>query len=81
MIQIPLTDVGDQLKSLLLQASGEDVILTSDGQPVGALIGFADSDEWFDFQLERDPRFEERIAAARAEAAAGKTVRLEDLSD
>lgn len=76
MIQVPLND---QLKTLLLQAAGEDVILTNDGQPVGALIGFADNDEWFDFQLERDPRFGDRIAAARVEAAAAKTVRLDDL--
>lgn len=79
MIQVPLTDTAGQLRGLLQQAAGQAVILTEDGRPVGAVIGFADEDDWFDFQLERDPRFVERIAAARAEAAAGKVKQLEDL--
>jgi hypothetical protein len=33
------------------------------------------------FELENDPRFLKRIERSRAEAAAGKTVRLEDLPD
>jgi prevent-host-death family protein len=81
MIQIPLSEAKDQLSRLLTQATEDDVVLTSDGRPVGVLIGFADEDDWFDYQLQRDPRFIERIKSARAEVAAGKVVRLEDLTN
>ena len=80
MIQVPLSEAKDQLQNLLQQAATGDVILTSDGKPVGALIGFASEDDWF-FQLERDPGFLYRIAVARAQAAAGKTTRFENLPE
>jgi PHD/YefM family antitoxin component YafN of YafNO toxin-antitoxin module len=79
MIEIPLGDSQDQLQKLLQQAAADDVILTRDGQPVGAIIGFASEDDWFDYQLERDPRFVKHIKLAREQAAQGKKVRLEDL--
>ena len=81
MIQVPLSEAKDQLQNLLQQAATGDIILTSDGKPVGALIGFASEDDWFDFQLERDPGFLDRIAVARAQAAAGKTTRFENLPE
>lgn len=81
MIQVPLNEAIDQLPTLLQKASSDDVILTSDGQPIGAIIAFADEDDWFDFQLERDPRFAQRIALARSQAATGKTTKIGDLAD
>lgn len=81
MIQVPLSKAKDQLNDLLSQATEGEIVLTSDGRHVGVLIGFADEDDWFDYQLERDPRFLERVRAARAEIAAGKVVRLDDLSE
>jgi hypothetical protein len=36
-------------------------------------------DDWFDYKLEHDPRFLQRIAQARASVRAGKGVRLEDI--
>jgi hypothetical protein len=54
-------------------------MLVSDGRPVGVLIGFADEDDSFDFQLENDPRFLERIEAARTQAALGRVISLEEL--
>ena len=79
MIQVPISEAKDQLDSLLQQAASGEVILTSNGKPVGALIGFASDDDWFDFQLEHDPRFLNQIAVARAQAMAGKTTRIENL--
>ena len=38
-------------------------------------------EDWFDYRLETDPRFLERIANARANLKAGRGVRLEDLPD
>ena len=35
--------------------------------------------KWFDYQLENDPRFLERIERARRSLRSGKGVRLEDV--
>jgi hypothetical protein len=43
------------------------------------LIGFASEDEWLDYRLENHPEFLDRVARARADLAAGKGTRLEDL--
>ena len=81
MIQIALSEASEKLNGVLEQSAGDYVILMKDGRPIGAVIGFADEDDWFDFQLEHDPRFLRRIARARAQAEAGKTIRLEDLPE
>jgi hypothetical protein len=43
-------------------------------------LGFTSDDEWFDFQLENDPRFLKRIEKARASLRNGQGVRLEDVT-
>lgn len=57
----------------------EEVVITRHGKPAGILIGFESEEDWFDFRLENDPRFYERIARAREHLRAGRGVRLEDL--
>ena len=42
-------------------------------------IGFKSEDDWFDYRLETDPRFLERIEAARRSMRAGRGVPLEDI--
>jgi hypothetical protein len=42
------------------------------GKPAGILIGFASEDDWFEYRLENDPGFLERIARARLSIALGK---------
>jgi PHD/YefM family antitoxin component YafN of YafNO toxin-antitoxin module len=79
MIQVPINPANEQLNALLSQATQDDVVLMDNGRAVGVLIGFADEDDWFDYQLEHDPRFHARVRAARAEIAEGKVVSLEDL--
>jgi hypothetical protein len=37
------------------------------------------SQNWFDYKLEHDPRFPERVARARQSLRAGKGVKLEDV--
>ena len=46
-------------------------MITRHGKPAGVLIGFASEDEWFDYRLENDPRFRQRIEAARADLRSG----------
>ena len=57
----------------------EDVIITRHGKPAGVLVGFASEDEWFEYRLEHDPRFLERIEAARQSLFEGRGIRLEDV--
>lgn len=78
MKKAPLSDVKDDLSRYLRLAEKEEIVITRHGKPAGVLIGFADDDDWFDYRLENDPRFLQRVARARASLRAGKGVRLED---
>jgi prevent-host-death family protein len=79
MKKIPLSDVKDDLSKYLRQAEREGIVITRHGKPAGILIGFADEEDWFDYCLENDPRFLQRIAEARSNLRKGRGVRLEDI--
>ncbi len=80
MKKVALSEVKDDLSKYLRMAEKERVVITRHGKPAGVLIGFTDEDDWFDYCLENDPRFLQRIAAARKSLRAGKGLRLEDVS-
>jgi prevent-host-death family protein len=77
--EVPLSEVKDDLSRYLREAEREEVVITRHGKPAGVLIGFASEDDWFDYRLERDPRFLARIEKARSSLRAGRGVRLEEL--
>ncbi len=77
MKQVPLTEVKNDLSRYLRLAEEEDVVITRHGKPAGILIGFNSEEEWFEYRLERDPRFLRRIEAARRSLQAGSGIRLE----
>ncbi len=79
MKQVPLSEIKDDLSRYLRLAENEQIVITKHGKPAGVLVGFASEDDWFDYKLEHDPRFLQRIARARESLRAGKGVRLEDL--
>ena len=79
MKKVALDVIKAQLPKYLRLAAKDDVVITNQGKPAGVLIGFRSADDWFDYQLENDPRFLKRIASARRSLRAGKGVRLEDL--
>ncbi len=79
MIKVPLADVKDALSDYVRKAAKDEVLITRRGRPAAILIGFADEDDWFDYQLEHDERFLKRIAEAREQAKRGAFTRLEDL--
>lgn len=54
-------------------------MITRHGRPAGVLIGFESEDDWFEYRLENDPRFQKRIKQARASLRAGRDVALEDV--
>ena len=53
MIQIPLSQVKDDLSRYLRMAEKEDVIITRHGIPAGVLIGFEDPEAWWEELLLR----------------------------
>ncbi len=81
MKKVALSAIKDQLSRYLRLAEKDEVVILRHGKPAGVLIGFKDEDAWFDYKLENDPRFLDRIEAARSSIRAGKGVRLEELED
>lgn len=79
MRAVPLSEVKDDLSRFLREAEKEEIIITRHGKPAGVLIGFETEDDWFDYRLEHDPRFVERVERARESLRKGAGVRLEDL--
>ena len=72
MKRVALSEVKDQLSKYLKQAGKEEILITRHGKPAGILIGFRSEEEWFDYRLENDPRFLQRVEAARASLRAGR---------
>jgi prevent-host-death family protein len=77
--EVPLSEVKDDLSKFLREAEKQQIVITRHGKPAGVLIGFESEDDWFDFRLEHDPRFLERIESARKSLRAGRGVKLEDI--
>lgn len=49
------------------------------GKLARVLIGFESEDAWFDYRLEHDPRFLDRVERARQSLRAGLGVKIEDV--
>ncbi len=79
MKQVPLSEIKDYLSRYLRLAESQQIVITKHGKPAGILVGFASEDDWFDYKLEHDPRFLQRIARARESLRSGKGVPLEAL--
>ena len=79
MKRVALSEIKDDLSRYLRLAENEEIVITKHGKPAGVLVGFASEDDWFDYKLEHDPRFLQRIAQARASLQAGKGVKFEHL--
>jgi prevent-host-death family protein len=79
MKKVALSEVEDDLAKYLRLAEKEEVVITRRGKPAGVLIGFESEDDWFDYRLERDPRFLRSVKAARRSIRSGQGVRIEDV--
>jgi prevent-host-death family protein len=77
MRKVALSEVKDDLSKFLRVAEKEEVLITRHGKPAGILIGFESEDDWFDYRLENDPRFLQRIESARMSLRSGRGVPLE----
>ena len=77
--EVPLSEIKDDLSRFLREAEKQEIVITRHGKPAGVLIGFESEDDWFDYKLESDPRFLERVEQARRSLKAGRGIRLEDI--
>jgi prevent-host-death family protein len=81
MKQVPLSEVKDDLSRYLRMAAKENIIITRHGVPAGMLIGFEDSEDWWEELLLNHPRFQARIEQARKSLRAGKGISIESLRE
>ena len=81
MKEVPLSEIKDDLSRFLREAEKQEIVITRHGKPAGVLIGFESEDDWFDYKLETDPRFLERIERARKSLRAGRGIRLQDVAE
>jgi len=77
--EVPLSEVKDDLSRYLREATQQQIVITRHGKPAGVLIGFESEEDWFDYRLENDPRFLDRIEKARASLRGGRGVKLEEV--
>lgn len=81
MKEVPLSEVKDDLSRFLHEAEKHEIVITRHGKPAGILIGFESEEDWFDYKLENDPRFLERVERARRSLRVVRGTRLEDLPE
>ncbi len=81
MKKVPLSEVKDDLSRYVELSAGEEIVITRHGRPAAVIIGFKDEDDWFDYRLENDPRFLQRIAQAREDVRARRTVTSDQLRE
>jgi prevent-host-death family protein len=79
MKKVALSEAKNDLSNVLRVAEKEEVLITRHGKPAGILIGFESEEDWFDYRLENDPRFLQRIESARMSLRSGQGVALEDI--
>jgi len=79
MKRVPLSEVKDDLSRYVDLASREEIVVTRHGRPAAVLIGFEDDEDWFEYQLEHDPRFIARMESARRNLEGGRGISLEDV--
>jgi prevent-host-death family protein len=80
MKHVALSEVKDDLSKYLRLAEKEEVIITRHGKPAGILIGFESEEDWFDYRLEHDPDFLQRVEQARQSLRSGHGIRFEDVA-
>jgi prevent-host-death family protein len=76
-----MTEAKNDICALIREAEKDEVVVTRHGKPAAVIIGFADDDAWFDYRLEHDERFLQKIAKARDQIKRGEFVSLGKLPD
>ena len=81
MKTVALHEVKDDLSKYLRKAEHEEIVITRHGKAAGILTGFASDDDWFDYRLENDPRFLNRVERAREQFRKKRGMRIEDIRE
>jgi prevent-host-death family protein len=77
--KVPLSAVKDDLSRYLREAARTTIVITRHGKPAGVLIGFESDDDWLEYRLLNDPRFQARMEKSYQSYKAGRFIKLEDL--
>jgi prevent-host-death family protein len=77
--EVALSEIKDDLSRYLREAETQEIVITRHGKPAGVLIGFETEDDWFEYRLQNNPRFLQRIEQARESLLAGRGPKLEDI--
>jgi prevent-host-death family protein len=76
-----MTEAKNDICSIIREAEKSEVLITRHGKPAAVVIGFRDEDDWFDYKLEHDEKFLQRIEKARKEIREGRFIALTELKD
>ena len=76
-----MSEAKNDICNIIHEAENEEVLITRHGKPAAVVIGFRDEDDWFDYKIEHDLKFLQKIAKAREEIREGKFVNLNELPD
>ena len=76
-----MTEAKNDICALIREAEKDEVVVTRHGRPAAVIIGFADDDAWFDYRLEHDETFLQKIAKARDQIKRGEFVSLDQLPE
>lgn len=76
-----MTEAKNDICAIIREAEKDAVLITRHGRPAAVVIGFANDDDWFDYRLEHDEAFLQKIAKARAQIKRGEFVALDELPD
>lgn len=80
IVKVPLTEVKDNFSEFIRRAGKEEIVVTIHGRPAAVIIGFEDEDDWLEYRLLNDERFQARLAESRQQYQEGKYKTLEELS-
>lgn len=76
-----MSEAKNDICSIIREAEEEEVLITRHGKPAAVVIGFHNEDDWFDYKMEHDEKFLNRIAKAREEIRQARFVKLDELPD
>jgi hypothetical protein len=79
MKQIQLSEVQVNLLQFLQMAQEEDIVLIHEGKPIGYLVGFADEDDWIDYLMLQDPKFQSKLRRSLEDVREGKVMAFDQV--
>lgn len=80
MTKVPLSKVRNHLSEFVKKAGTEEIVVTVHGRPAAVIIGFEDEDDWLEYQLLNNERFQQRLAESMKQYEEGKYKTLDELS-